>query len=411
MTLVKLVNNANGGNATAANFHLTAAANGTNFVEGDGTATAAVPAGPYTLAETPQPGYAASASGFVCSTQQTGFSVTVPEASEVTCTITNNDQAVDLQLTKSDGGFVGTSGQQTPFPYTITVQNLGPRELDNEPVTVVDDLPAAFEWVAPAPAGCTIAGQQLTCDVAPASLRPVGTMVTITATARLKAGTTAGTYDNRAYVTTQDDSVTTPPPCTDAAAVAADNNVDCESTPVTPVADMAIVKSASVPQVGAGGGFTWLLDVTNNGPDPAVSVVINDIVPGQVTVTGVTSAQFSCSNSGNTVTCTKASMAVGETGAISIAVTVPTSAASGTVDNIGTVTATTPDNNPSNNSDDASVTIVAQAPPLPPPPPVILPPTGSNSTTPVTWAAISLVLIGGLVMLVSRRRRDHTSVD
>ena len=180
---------------------------------------------------------------------------------------------------------------------------------------------------------------------------------------------------------------------------------------MNPVADVAIVKSASVPQVGAGGGFTWLLDVTNNGPDPAVGVVINDIVPGQVTVTGVTSAQFSCSNSGNTVTCTKASMAVGETGAISIAVTVPASAASGTVTNIGTVTATTPDNNPANNSDDASVTVVAQAPPLPPPPPVILPPTGSNSTTPVTWAAISLVLIGGMVMLVSRRRRDHTSVD
>ena len=44
-------------------------------------------------------------------------------------------------------------------------------------------------------------------------------------------------------------------------------------------------------------------------------------------------------------------------------------------------------------------------------PPLVLPPTGSNSTTPVTWAAISLVLLGGLVMLVSRRRRDHTPVD
>ncbi|HZB42454.1 MAG TPA: LPXTG cell wall anchor domain-containing protein, partial [Ilumatobacter sp.] len=177
-----------------------------------------------------------------------------------------------------------------------------------------------------------------------------------------------------------------------------------------PVADVAIVKNASVPQVGAGGGFTWLLDVTNNGPDPALAVVVGDIVPGQVTVTGVSSAQFSCSNSGNTVTCTKPSMAVGETGSISIAVTVPAVAASGSVVNIGSVTATTPDNNASNNSDDASVTIVAQAPPPPTPPPVILPPTGSNSTTPVTWAAISLVLIGGMVMLVSRRRRDHTSV-
>jgi uncharacterized repeat protein (TIGR01451 family)/LPXTG-motif cell wall-anchored protein len=283
--------------------------------------------------------------------------------------------------------------------------------VDNEPVTVIDDLPAALEWVAPAPAGCTIDGQKLTCDVAPASLRPVGTIVTITATALLKAGTTAGTYDNRAYVTTQDDVVTTPPPCTDAAAVAADNNVDCESTPVTPVADMAILKSASVQQAGAGGGFSWLLDVTNNGPDAATSVSISDIVPGQVTVTGVTSAEFSCSNAGNTVTCTKPSMAVGETGHITIAVTVPIAAAGGTVTNLGSVSASTPDPNTSNNSDDAAVTVVAQAAPLPEPPPVVLPPTGSNSTTPVTWAAISLVLLGGLVMLVSRRRRDHTPVD
>ena len=89
-----------------------------------------------------------------------------------TCTITNNDQAVDLALTKSDGNVSRASGDQTPFPYTITVQNVGPREVDDETVTVVDDLPAAFEWVSPAPAGCTIDGQKLTCDVAPAGLRP-----------------------------------------------------------------------------------------------------------------------------------------------------------------------------------------------------------------------------------------------
>ena len=45
-------------------------------------------------------------------------------------------------------------------------------------------------------------------------------------------GAVAGTFDNRAYVTTPDDPVTAPPPCTDTEAVAADNNVDCETTPV-----------------------------------------------------------------------------------------------------------------------------------------------------------------------------------
>ena len=86
---------------------LTAAANGVTYVQGTGTVTAAVPAGTYTLAETAKAGYTASASGFACSTGQTGSSVTVPAASEVTCTITNDDRQSTSQLTKSDGGFSG----------------------------------------------------------------------------------------------------------------------------------------------------------------------------------------------------------------------------------------------------------------------------------------------------------------
>ena len=139
----------------------------------------------------------------------------------------------DLELTKSDAGFVATAGQQTPFPYTITVTNIGEGEVNPaDAVTVVDDLPDAFEWVAPAPAGCTINGQQLTCSLAAASLRPAGTSATVVATARVAPGAVAGNFDNRAYVTTLDDPVTAPPSCTDTEAVAADNNVDCETTPV-----------------------------------------------------------------------------------------------------------------------------------------------------------------------------------
>jgi uncharacterized repeat protein (TIGR01451 family) len=369
----------------------------------------AVPAGTYALAEAAFPGYHFIGAGFLCSNEQSGFSVTLSLGDNVDCTITNEDVPVDLALTKDDGGFVGTAGVQTPFTYTITVANVGPRELDNEPVTVVDDLPSAFEWVAPAPAGCVIEGQKLTCSVDPASLRPAGTTVTISATARLAAGTGAGTFDNRAYVTTQDDALITPPPCTDTGAIEASNNVDCESTPVNPIADMAIVKNASQSQVGAGGGFNWVLDVTNNGPSTATAVVVGDIVPNQLTVTGVSSSQFSCTHTGNSVSCTKASMAVGETGQVTITVSVPLNAASGTVVNVGTVEATTPDRDLSNNSDDASVTLVAQAPPTTTLPPVVLPPTGSNATTPVTRAAFVLVLLGGFVLLISRRRRRSSS--
>ena len=99
-------------------------------------------------------------------------------------------------------------------------------------MTVVDDLPDAFEWVAPAPSGCSINGQQLTCSIPPASVRPAGTKAVIVATGRVTTGALAGNFDNRAYVTTLAIGPDPAPPCTDTEAVAADNNVDCETTPV-----------------------------------------------------------------------------------------------------------------------------------------------------------------------------------
>ena len=152
-----------------------------------------------------------------------------------------------------------------------------------------------------------------------------------------------------------------------------------------------------------------MLDVTNNGPDTATAVVVGDIVPSQLTVTGVTSSQFNCTHTGNNVSCTKLAMAVGEKGQITIAVSVPATAASGTVVNVGTVEARTPDPDLTNNSDDASVVVVAQAAPTTTLPPVVLPPTGSSSTSPLIRGAFVLVLIGGVVTLLSRRRRSSSA--
>ena len=191
----------------------------------------------------------------------------------------------DLELTKSDAGFVATAGQQTPFPYTITVTNIGEGEVNPaDAVTVVDDLPDAFEWVAPAPAGCTINGQQLTCSIPAASLRPAGTAATIVATARVAPGAVAGTFDNRAYVTTPDDPVTAPPPCTDTDAVAADNNVDCEPTDVIPPPpDVVVTKSASPtsfqePATAFDRPIVYTVEVHNSGDEPFTIKNLTDAV-------------------------------------------------------------------------------------------------------------------------------------
>jgi LPXTG-motif cell wall-anchored protein/uncharacterized repeat protein (TIGR01451 family) len=181
---------------------------------------------------------------------------------------------------------------------------------------------------------------------------------------------------------------------------------DDETTPLIATIDLQIVKTSSAPVVGAGGGFDWILDVTNNGPGRATNVVVGDIVPGVFVVSGVTSAQFTCSNNGNTVSCTKAAMAVGETGRITIKVTVPLTAAGGVVQNIGTVQGTETETNTANNSDDADVQIVAQEAPTTTVV-VEIPKTGSNATRGLTEAALLLMLLGGGAVLATRRRREQ----
>ena len=553
LTLVKDVVNDDGGNATVADFPLTAEGPAAlSGVSGTSDVSSAVPAGSYAIAEDELvEGY--TDAGFVCegATDSSTSSVLLSDGDDATCTIVNDDEPIDLELTKDDGGAEAVAGG-APFDYTISVQNVGTRDLDlGEPVTVTDVLPAGLSWVS-FPATCSQAGQTLTCDVDPAALPAGGDPVVITATVRAPAGAASGTYVNRASVTTEDDT-TTNPPCP----ALGDNNVDCEDTPVdreggvritktddvadgasvqpgdtftyrlvvtntgvstllpgthveddlpaqlefvsavggagwtcndsdpidcdyaptlapgasapaivvtvsvaedasgetienvavvraavdrdcpsaldrlterfepacnevtddddeiTPLsanADLAIVKTASVELIGAGGGFDWVLDITNNGPGTAVDVVIGDLVPPAVVVTGVSSDDFDCGNDGNTVSCTVASLAVGESGTVTITVSVPLTAPGGDVVNVGTVESATPDPDLSNNSDEASVTVVAIAPPTTTLPPVTLPPTGSNGTDPLTKAGIVFLVLGAGFILITRRRRDDVTV-
>jgi hypothetical protein len=177
-----------------------------------------------------------------------------------------------------------------------------------------------------------------------------------------------------------------------------------------PVADLAIVKTASVATTGPAGAFDWILTVTNDGPGAAVAVEVGDLVPASLTVGDVTSSFFTCSRSGNAVTCTRPTMAPGESGTITIAVTVNGAAVNGPIVNVGTVESSTPDPDLTNNSDDASVEVVVPLPPPPEPPPVTLPRTGSESTGTLVRSAMWLILLGGAVVLVTRRRRQDGTV-
>jgi uncharacterized repeat protein (TIGR01451 family) len=61
---------------------------------------------------------------------------------------------------------------------------------------------------------------------------------------------------------------------------------DDETTSVVRNSEVAIVKSVSQATAASGGQFNWVFDVTNNGPETATNVVVNDSIPAAFEVLG-----------------------------------------------------------------------------------------------------------------------------
>lgn len=125
ITLVKTVNNANGSTATTADFQ--AKLNGSNVAW---NTAIPVPVGSYTASETMLvPGFTASAWGGDCSA---GGAVDIGPGQHKTCTITNSDAPLSVQLEKS----ASPASRPEPgglFEFTLTITNTS-----NEPVTITD---------------------------------------------------------------------------------------------------------------------------------------------------------------------------------------------------------------------------------------------------------------------------------
>ena len=144
---------------------------------------------------------------------------------------------------------------------------------------------------------------------------------------------------------------------------------DDATTPVVRNADLAIVKTVSQTTVVAGGQFNWILDVTNNGPNAATDVVVNDTLPAQfVVVAPFPPAGVTCTNTTTSVQCTAPSLAPGSSLHIVIQVSTVNGAALGTATNTATVSTTSTDSNQANNTDSESIDVVGSqsSPPTPP---------------------------------------------
>jgi uncharacterized repeat protein (TIGR01451 family)/LPXTG-motif cell wall-anchored protein len=312
----------------------------------------------------------------------------------VDCEDTPVTRASDIEIVKTDDVADGAHvapGQS--FTYSLVVTNLGPSTI-LPGLTVSDDLPAQLTLVSvTGGAGWTCNNSDpIACTYAP-SLAPGAAAPAITVEVRVSADASGSSIVNEATATGTSDGTT---PVTD---------TDDETTPLALSADLAIIKTSSIDVVGEGGSFDWILTVTNNGPGAASNVVINDTVPGEVTIMSVSSSAFVCANAGNELTCTRGSLSVGASGTITVTVQVKAGNTSTSTANVGRVISDTPDPDFSNNSDDDLVNIVVSQPPPPLPPPLPeLPQTGSNIAGVVT-TAMWLLLMGGALILITRRRR------
>ncbi|MBV8954549.1 MAG: DUF11 domain-containing protein, partial [Solirubrobacterales bacterium] len=199
----------------------------------------------------------------------------------------------DLSITKvAQPDTVPSGGLVT---YTLQVQNPGPS--DAAGVTVDDPLSAGSYRdisVDTTQGSCTAT---VSCSLGTVS---AGSTVTITITATV--ATAPATLTNQATV-----SSSTPDPDP--------SNNSATATVTAPAsADLGVDKTGPA-NPNARGADTFTVTVTNQGPDTATGVVVNDPLPAQFTATGASGGGFSCTISGGaggSVVCTRASLAVAE---------------------------------------------------------------------------------------------------
>ena len=228
-------------------------------------------------------------------------------------TVANPGEA-DLVVTKARDDVMTPGTQET---YTIRVRNDGPGTVVG-PLTMTDVLPQGLTYVSATGDGwtCSATGQTVTCTrpdnlAAPETAPPITLVVEV-------AGDAPARSTNRTSATGAIDNDPNDP-----------NNVDVLDVVRVGEADLWIEKShtGSFPRGGTG---TYSILVGNRGPNQAATPRVVDTIPSGLTFSSASGTGWTCTNSGQTVTCDASSdLAAGATASpITIDVSVATGAAS-----------------------------------------------------------------------------------
>ncbi len=243
--------------------------------------------------------------------------------------------APDLSVSKSLVGPLPAGGNAT---FRIAVTNVGTGPTTG-PITVTDVLQSGLTFVSGTGTGwsCSASGQTVTCTnpgpLAPNASTTVDLVVAVAATVT--------SVTNTATATTPGDGN------------GGNDTGTTESTPVTQLPDLTLTKAANGPFL-VGQPASYTVTVTNRGNGPTTGLItVTDVVPAGLTVVSATGTGWTCSISGQTVTCTHPGP-LAPNGSLTLTINVtPTAAAIPSVTNTASV-ATPGDANPGNN--DGSVT-------------------------------------------------------
>ena len=257
--------------------------------------------------------------------------------------------AVDLQISQLvDNPDPAIRGGQ--ITYSITVENNA-----NDTATGVQlsvPLPATTSFVTVSDPRCSHDGGTpgtVTCTLGdlvgtlvPPPTGP-GPVITIDVVIQTTASTPA-TINIGATITPD-----TNPPDTNPA-----NNFLTQNTTIDDGADLVVAKSDAPDPVIAGGNITYTIDVTNNGPNDAYTITVEDTLSVNMTYVSAGGSGWSCShngvNPGGVVTCQRGTIANGATAPAITLVAQETGAITGTITNSVTVSAVTGDPDINNNT-------------------------------------------------------------
>lgn len=269
-----------------------------------------------------------------------------PETLQDTAVVTISANTADLAIVKgAEPGRVIKANDRT-VTYTLVYTNYGPVAAEN--VTLTDTLPneVTFDRVVSQPAGWT--GPTVGTD----------TPVTLTwVTPTLEVGQsgeivlTVIVADDFAGVMTNYTHISTETPES-----RYDNNQDQVETEVDTLADVTIAKSGEPNVVSVGDQLVYTLAYTNNGPDPALNVVVSDTLIPEVQF--VSARPSPCPPTDVVLWWELGTLAAGQSGTIVVTTTV-TSAAVDTFTNTVVISTTTPETNYDNNQDDDPTDVTA----------------------------------------------------